>query len=186
MRGPRSASYSEAVTTQDIESDYNQCICNAEPRPAVNCDDSNPCTVDGCNSEFGCTYDAAAANGDACDDGDPGTTGDVCTDGVCAGTPAVPCPCWTEAELDMVADGNTDRCDLSAGLESYMEGQDAATGDFEFASAYPEPSNPAVLNCEFYERGLPFPFPRFALGITSAEHQACYSSIAAECADRGF
>jgi len=72
--------------TQDIESDFNQCICNAEPRPAVDCDDSNPCTVDGCNSEFGCTYDAAAANGDACDDGDPGTSDDVCTDGVCAGT----------------------------------------------------------------------------------------------------
>ena len=41
--------------TQDIESDFELCICKAEPRPAVDCDDSNPCTLDACTSEFGCT-----------------------------------------------------------------------------------------------------------------------------------
>ncbi len=71
--------------TQDVESDLAQCTCNAEPRPAVDCDDSNLCTVDGCNSEFGCTYDPDPQDGVTCDDGDPNTSDDVCTGGVCAG-----------------------------------------------------------------------------------------------------
>jgi len=77
--------------TQDVLSDPNQCICLAEPRPAVDCDDSNPCTSDSCDSTAGaCSYDSDLPNGDVCDDQDTVTIFDSCTDGFCAGKP--PCP----------------------------------------------------------------------------------------------
>ena len=77
--------------TQDVEPDAAVCICKAEPTP-VNCDDGNPCTADSCSSEVGaCVYDTTILDGTACDDGDPDTSGDVCTDGVCAGTGAFSC-----------------------------------------------------------------------------------------------
>jgi hypothetical protein len=80
--------------TQDVEPDPDACICLPEPVP-VDCDDGNPCTYDSCSSEIGaCVYDAAILDGTACDDGDPGTTGEVCTDGVCA----PPVTCFTCAE----------------------------------------------------------------------------------------
>jgi hypothetical protein len=61
--------------TQDYDaSNQEECVCLASPRPAVNCDDSNPCTADACNSEAGCTYDAAIENCSTCDDGEAGTT----------------------------------------------------------------------------------------------------------------
>lgn len=82
--------------TQDVLADPDQCICLAEPRPAVDCDDSNPCTVDDCSTAAGaCVYDSDILNGTACDDGDPGTTGEVCNDGECVA--AVGCPCNSDA-----------------------------------------------------------------------------------------
>lgn len=51
----------------------------------VNCDDHNPCTVDSCDPESGCAFDNAE-NGTGCNDLDPCTKNDVCTDGVCSGT----------------------------------------------------------------------------------------------------
>lgn len=74
----------EDFCTQDVQADPDQCICLAEPRPAVNCDDSNPCTADSCDSGIGaCLNNADILDGSACDDGDPGTTGEVCTGGEC-------------------------------------------------------------------------------------------------------
>jgi hypothetical protein len=54
------------------------------------CDDGNQCTIDTCdpmmsgNPSIGCYFDADAANGMPCDDGDPGTTGETCQAGVCS------------------------------------------------------------------------------------------------------
>ncbi|GMV44397.1 MAG: hypothetical protein AMXMBFR64_61130 [Myxococcales bacterium] len=49
------------------------------------CDDDDPCTVDLCDPESGaCAYEP---NLGFCNDGDPCTSGDTCTDGVCKGSP---------------------------------------------------------------------------------------------------
>jgi hypothetical protein len=50
------------------------------------CDDGNPCTDDICNGIGGCIH---VPNIDGCDDGDVCTENDVCTEGVCGGTPVV-------------------------------------------------------------------------------------------------
>ncbi len=52
----------------------------------VTCDDGNECTADRCDPVAGCQYLPLTQ---PCDDHDPCTTSDLCTDGVCAGTPYV-------------------------------------------------------------------------------------------------
>ncbi|MCB9788055.1 MAG: hypothetical protein H6744_15335 [Deltaproteobacteria bacterium] len=52
---------------------------------AKDCDDGNPCTVDGCAPATGCTH--APIEGPDCDDGDPCTESDACVAGVCQGAP---------------------------------------------------------------------------------------------------
>ncbi len=47
-----------------------------------NCDDANPCTIDACDPTSGCIHKSTAA---ACNDGDPCTTSDNCSTGVCQG-----------------------------------------------------------------------------------------------------
>lgn len=47
------------------------------------------CTVGQCNPATGDCSEQTAPNGTACDDGDPCTSDDVCTAGLCAGTAAV-------------------------------------------------------------------------------------------------
>lgn len=71
--------------TQDTQANPNKCTCMVDPRPAVSCDDSNACTLDSCDPTTGCQYDAAAMDGYGCDDGDPDTDHDTCTNGVCVG-----------------------------------------------------------------------------------------------------
>ncbi len=51
---------------------------------ALDCDDSNPCTVDGCLDAQGCIN--APTSGGNCDDGSKCTSPDTCKDGVCIGT----------------------------------------------------------------------------------------------------
>ncbi len=48
------------------------------------CDDKDACTADSCDPASGCVHTGTS---DACDDGDPCTTGDNCGKGYCAGTP---------------------------------------------------------------------------------------------------
>ena len=52
---------------------------------AIDCNDSNPCTKDGCVAESGCTK--VSIQGSLCDDGNACTKGDLCLDGLCKGTP---------------------------------------------------------------------------------------------------
>jgi hypothetical protein len=66
---------------------------------AAQCDDGDPCTVDGC-SATGCTHGPVTGTV-ACDDGDPCTVNDVCTAGSCGGV----------ASGDTDSDGAQDSCD---------------------------------------------------------------------------
>jgi hypothetical protein len=67
---------------------------------SLDCDDDDPCTVDGC-AEGACTHDAGGADGTSCDDGDPCTTGTLCDGGQCAGGTVDPCddgdPCTADS-----------------------------------------------------------------------------------------
>ncbi len=57
---------------------------------AADChDDANPCTRTVCMEPGGCTQ--MQLTGASCDDGDPCTVGDRCSNGMCAGDP-MPCP----------------------------------------------------------------------------------------------
>ncbi len=78
-------------------------ICTGTP---VTCpDDSNPCTTAACNPASGCYQ---ANNTSTCDDGNLCTTSDVCSGGVCSGTPKN-CndnnPCTTDS-----CDGRSGTC----------------------------------------------------------------------------
>lgn len=56
----------------------------------VECDDANPCTVDGCTPDTGqCSHLSQA--GIPCDDGDVCTTDDACQEGLCLGGGALVC-----------------------------------------------------------------------------------------------
>jgi len=55
--------------------------CLGQP---VDCNDVNPCTLDGCNPNSGCTNAPIQAG---CSDGDPCTSGDACAGGACKGKP---------------------------------------------------------------------------------------------------
>jgi formylglycine-generating enzyme required for sulfatase activity len=94
-------------------SDGNACTsgdaCKAgvcEAAGTVQCDDGNPCSADGCNSEIGCTHQAAL--GSPCDDGNACTLSDSCTaTAQCQGGQAVNC------DDGEVCTG--DACDLASG-----------------------------------------------------------------------
>ena len=58
------------------------------------CDDSNVCTDDACQPALGCVN---SQNTKACDDGNAGTSGDTCTQGVCVG---VATGCTSDAACD--------------------------------------------------------------------------------------
>jgi hypothetical protein len=58
----------------------------------INCDDSNPCSEDSCDSVAGCTYNYTSNNGLVCDDGDACTSDDVCNEGSCSGVVIFNCP----------------------------------------------------------------------------------------------
>jgi hypothetical protein len=51
------------------------------------CNDSNPCTKDGCDAVQGCFHEKLETG--PCDDGDTCTVGDVCKDGLCQGQSVV-------------------------------------------------------------------------------------------------
>ncbi len=69
------------------------------PRTAMDCDDFNPCTVDACDRNTGLCV-STAADGVACQDGDPCTSNDTCIDGRCVAIGATDCrdgnPCTTD------------------------------------------------------------------------------------------
>ncbi|MBM4355321.1 MAG: hypothetical protein FJ109_16305, partial [Deltaproteobacteria bacterium] len=74
-------------------------VCSGSP---VKCDDSNPCTDDGCDEAGGCVFEP---NSDDCDDANPCTVADGCSQGVCSGTP-VTCECQLDGDCDALDDGD--------------------------------------------------------------------------------
>ncbi|RJO67191.1 MAG: hypothetical protein C4523_10080 [Myxococcales bacterium] len=69
----------------------------------LNCDDSDGCTLDSCDSPVGCVHTgicstcAGQPDGTACDDGDPCTVGDACSSDICIPGACLPPYCF-EAE----------------------------------------------------------------------------------------
>ncbi len=83
--------------------------------PALNCDDSNPCTDDSCNPATGCVHTNNTA---PCSDGNACTTADTCLGGSCVGGPALNCddsnPCTDDScnpATGCVHTNNTAPCD---------------------------------------------------------------------------
>jgi hypothetical protein len=61
---------------------------NCVPGAERNCSDGNACTDDSCDPATGCVH---AFNTVACDDGEPCTVGERCSEGVCQGGAAADC-----------------------------------------------------------------------------------------------
>ncbi len=64
--------------------DKDGCTAGACVGQAINCDDDNPCTTDGCDKTVGCTK---VPNQAPCDDGSACTKADTCAGGSCIGLP---------------------------------------------------------------------------------------------------
>ncbi len=50
----------------------------------ISCDDGNVCTTESCDPALGCVF-TLASDGTLCDDGNPATSNDHCSSGVCVG-----------------------------------------------------------------------------------------------------
>ncbi|PKN58621.1 MAG: hypothetical protein CVU56_04635 [Deltaproteobacteria bacterium HGW-Deltaproteobacteria-14] len=71
--------------TDQLDSDGDGLGDACECLDLARCVDANPCTADACDPATGDCVNAPVADTVACDDGNPCTTGDHCTAGVCAG-----------------------------------------------------------------------------------------------------
>ena len=96
---------SNKPNTKDCDADGSNCTvgdaCNGGTCKAgakVICDDGNACTVDSCDKLVGCKH--APAEGSACDDGIPCSTGEACKAGACAGGLAKTCDDGKPCTLD--------------------------------------------------------------------------------------
>ena len=66
--------------------------------PPCDCDDGNPCTVDGCDEDGACVFSEVPL---PCEDGDPCTVGDTCGAGACqAGAFEATCDDGTPCTID--------------------------------------------------------------------------------------
>ncbi len=103
------ANYADGTLCDDgtVCTQNDACKAGACAGSKVDCDDSNPCTTDSCDTVAGCK---SAANTAACEDGNKCTLNDVCKDKACdAG-----------ATLDKCDDANpctTDSCDAAVGCK---------------------------------------------------------------------
>ena len=91
------------------------------------------------------------------------------------------CPCWSEAEIDLVADGVTQGCvdepsfTVLIGLDGTVGGQEAAGTKIDGS----------LLQC-FYQERTPEPGIIRFLPIDSDEHGFCDELVKIECNNRGF
>jgi len=90
----------------------------------ADCDDSNPCTKDGCDSKSGCTHAPAAG---PCSDGNPCTVGDQCDKGLCKPGPAADCDDGNPCTSDSCGDAGL--CLHSALAGACDDGNACTTGD---------------------------------------------------------
>lgn len=169
--------------TQDVQSDTEECICRAVPRPPVNCDDGNPCTLASCDSIEGCVQDTSILDGNMCDDGDAGTENDLCTGGVCAGRPSGPaCPCWTPPEFDALIAQFLEpiACNITV-LRTEIRGQCPGSGCGPFSTYLlgAVDSGASILACVLQDP--PTGVSLSINNITEEEFLACQAPIRAEC-----
>lgn len=83
----------DSCTAPDICADG---VCVGAP---MDCDDGNPCTLDGCEAGIGCVH-SPEPPGAPCDDGLACSTGDACQDGVCVADMSE-CGCQMEFSDDV-------------------------------------------------------------------------------------
>jgi len=130
----------------------------------LECDDNNPCTIDNCDPEAGCSYEHAVAD---CDDGNACTTVDQCIAGTCSGAGQLACddnnPCTADScdqtngcvatpKEGTCTDGNVctpnDNCQNG---ECVGSGELACNDNSECTVDYCNP----VTGCDFQEASLP-------------------------------
>jgi len=138
---------------------------------ARSCDDGNVCTHDTCNAASGCRF---TNNVDPCNDLNPGTWGDRCSAGICAGAPVVcapagvcevagtpagveDCPAVPERAGVTCDDGDlttrADACDGAGTCAGVAIACEPPSGPCELAgvpdgSACPKPDAPAGTSCD--------------------------------------
>ena len=89
MAGCSHINNSNPCNDDDLCTVSDMCVLGTcVPGSDLPCDDSNPCTDDGCDSENGCTN---TANTDPCDDQNSCTTDDQCENGQCIGNGTLEC-----------------------------------------------------------------------------------------------
>ena len=76
-----------------------------KPGGPAQCNDNNFCTADSCEPGVGCIHNAAALNGQPCDDDDSCTIKSICGSGTCTGTASYICPpnpqCFLQTCVDL-------------------------------------------------------------------------------------
>ncbi len=91
------------------------------------------------------------------------------------------CPCWTEDELDLVADAPSPMCFLFP-ASSNLFGLDEETGTPDIVQATPGEDDMSA-QCFYLESS---PAASHRMDISSAQFTDCEASIIAECASRGL
>jgi hypothetical protein len=101
----------------------------------------------------------------------------------CVNETANECPCWTEDELDSIADDTTFACGPVSEGFAQMLGSDLGTGSLDRVAANAG-NGPGDGDC-FYQEQTPSIISRL-MDITDEEVEVCRQSVLTECADRGF
>jgi len=156
--------------------------------PSDQCHEAGNCVLSGGLPE--CIDGDPLADGTSCDDGDAGTSDDVCTGGVCAGSPVVmytdACPCYRASDLEALPMWGPTELDLEA---SYCQNQ----GGVEGGDALVETS----LTGEFYVLFIRYGSQRYCqlkVGgettlinpLNSSAVEACKADLATVAQQRGY
>ena len=113
-------------------SDGNACTAGdacvdgqCEAGQVVDCDDGNPCSDDGCDSQQGCWHSPTAG---FCDDNNPCTVGDHCAGGTCVAESYLSCNDDNPCTADSCTPGNGCIHEPTAGICS--DGDPCTANDF--------------------------------------------------------
>jgi len=87
------------------------------------------------------------------------------------------CPCWSEAEMDAVADGRLDFCEDSM-IQSVIWGRDLSTNNVDYAAVAIDPD----MRCAYLEQT---PLTSRYMSVTEEQYLLCRNSIKYECENRG-
>jgi len=128
-----------------VDNCYSSCFCGHEEIPGCvaclivdDCDDANPCTQDSCGADFTCSWDCY--EGAQCDDDDPYTIEDICTEsetGNCTCT-GFEIDCLEDDDCDDGNECTDDMCYVQQCWHDCLDGLDCATGDGGVCRFFPE------------------------------------------------